>query len=148
GRGERRGRAVIQTYMPENETLTLAKSQDYVSFYNEEIKIRRELNFPPFCDIVSILLTGEDEHTLSEYARSLKTSIDTVMTKEIDGNFEILGPAKAIIPKINSKYRQRIWIKCKMGERTQNILNRLRTYHIKNANNINMMIETNPYNTL
>jgi len=148
GRGEKKGRAVIQTYMPENETLTLAKSQDYVSFYNEEINLRRELNFPPFCDIISILLTGENEYTLSEYAHSLKKSIDTVMTKEVKSNFEILGPAKATIPKINSKYRQRIWIKCKMNEKIQDILLRLRTFHIKNANNINMMIEQNPYNTI
>ncbi len=148
GRGERHGRAVIQTYMPENETLTLAKSQDYVSFYNEEIKIRRSLNFPPFCDMVSILLTGENECALSEYAHTLKQSIDAVMTKESVENFEILGPARATIPKINSKYRQRMWIKCKMNEKMQNILLRLRAYHIKNNNNINMIIENNPYNTL
>ena len=71
-----------------------------------------------------------------------------VMTKELGDDFEILGPTQATIPKINQKYRQRIWIKCKMNEKTQQILLRLRAYHIKNANNINMIIENNPYNTL
>ena len=148
GRGEKKGRAIIQTYMPDNHTLKMSKNQDYVSFYNEEIKIRRELNFPPFCDIVSVLLTGENEYTLSEYAKNIKNSLDTVMTKELVENFEILGPTVASIPKINSKYRQRIWIKCKMNEKMQNILLRLRSFHIKNGNNINMIIENNPYNTL
>ena len=148
GRGEKKGRAVIQTYMPDNHTLTLSKNQDYISFYNEEIKIRRELNFPPFCDIVSVLLTGENEYALSEYAKNIKNSLNTVMTKEAVSNFEILGPTAASIPKINSKYRQRIWIKCKLNDKTQDIFLRLRAFHIKNANDINMTIEQNPYNTL
>ncbi len=148
GRGEKKGRAVIQTYMPDNYTLEMSKKQDYISFYNEEIKIRRELNFPPFCDIVSVLLTGENEYTLSEYAKNIKNSLNTVMIKEAVDNFEILGPTAASIPKINSKYRQRIWIKCKLDDKTQDILIRLRAFHIKNSNNINMMIESNPYNTL
>ena len=148
GRGDKRGRAVIQTYMPENSTLTLSRNQNYISFYNEEIEIRRELNFPPFCDIVSILLTGEIESSLTNYARGLEKSIRTVMTKELGADFEILGPTRAGIPKINSKYRQRIWIKCKMSKKSQEILLRLRAYHIKNVNNINMIIESNPYNTL
>ena len=148
GRGKKHGRAVIQTYMPDNHTLTLSKNQDYISFYNEEIKIRRELNFPPFCDIVSVLLTGENEYTLSEYAKNIKNSLNTVMIKEAVSDFEILGPTTASIPKINSKYRQRIWIKCKLNDKTQDILMRLRAFHIKNSNNINMMIESNPYNTL
>ena len=148
GRGKKRGRAVIQTYMPENKTLQLAQNQDYVSFYNEEIDIRRYLNFPPFCDIISILLTGENELTLLQYAKSIKDALFKVMTKESVQNFEILGPTQASIPKINSKYRQRIWIKCNLCEKTQEIFSRLRTYHIKNSNNINMIIENNPYNTL
>ncbi len=148
GRGERYGRAVIQTYMPENSTLKLAKKQDYISFYNEEIEIRKHLNFPPFCDIVSILLTSENETELTKYSKSLAASIKAVMTKELKTNFEILGPAPASIPKINSKYRCRIWIKCKLTEKAEDIFTRLRAYHIKNANNINMIIENNPYNTL
>ncbi len=148
GRGKQLGRAVIQTYMPENSTLELAKEQDYTSFYNEEIEIRRQLNFPPFCDIVSVLLTGENEYELQEYSKQVAKDLNKVMKKESDTGFEILGPAPATIPRINSKYRQRIWIKCKLHSKTENILLRLRNYHIKNANNMNMIIESNPYNAL
>ena len=148
GRGEKRGRAVIQTYMPENVTLNLSKNQDYISFYEEEIGLREYLNFPPFCDIVSILLTSENETTLTEYARTIAKDLNIVLTKEQIGDFEILGPTYASIPKIASKYRVRIWVKCKMNEKTQDIFSRLRAYHIKNAKNINMVIENNPYNTI
>lgn len=148
GRGEKRGRAVIQTYMPENPTLELSKNQDYISFYNEEIELRRHLNFPPFCDIVSILLTGENEFTLTDYATALSRAINKVLSKELGTGFEILGPGSASIPKICGKYRQRIWIKCELSEKTQDIFSRLRNYHIKQGKNINMVIENNPYNTL
>lgn len=148
GRGKKHGRAVIQTYMPENSTLRLAQKQDYISFYNEEIEIRRELNFPPFCDIISILLTGENEHELQEYSKHIANSVNKVMTKELKGDFEILGPSLAAIPRISSKYRQRIWIKCKLNEKSQDIFLRLRNYHIKNGKSINMIIENNPYNAL
>ena len=148
GRGQKRGRAVIQTYMPENVTLNLSKNQDYISFYEEEIGLREYLNFPPFCDIVSILLTGENEISLTEYARNIAKDLNTVLTKEGIADFEILGPAPASIPKIASKYRMRIWVKCKMNEKAQDIFSRLRAFHIKNAKNINMVIENNPYNTI
>ena len=148
GRGEKCGRAVIQTYMPDNQTLKLSSSQDYISFYNEEIQIRKFLNFPPFCDMVSVLLTAEDELSLTAYAENLAHDIRKVMNHEAVGNFEILGPGVASIPRIGGKFRQRLWIKCTLNEKTTNIFNRLRNYHIKNGKNINMLIENNPYNTL
>ena len=148
GRGEKRGRAVIQTYMPENVTLNLSKNQDYISFYEEEIGLREYLKFPPFCDIVSILLTAEDDVLLTEYSHIIAKDLNIVLTKEGISNFEILGPTYASIPKIASKYRMRIWVKCSMNDKTREIFTRLRAFHIKNAKNINMVIENNPYNTI
>ncbi len=148
GRGKKQGRAIVQTYMPENQTLTLAKAQDYTAFYNEEIQLRQYLNFPPFCDIVSVLLTGENEKELSDYAMTVSHSLHQVMEKQIPGGFEILGPAWASIPKISGKFRQRIWVKCTLCDDTIDIFTRLRNFHIKQGNNINMLIENNPFNTL
>ncbi len=148
GRGKKHGRAVIQTYMPENQTLELSKSQDYLSFYREEIQLRRSLNFPPFCDIVSLLLTNENEQELHDYAQNIAKSLHQVMAHDAGGYYEILGPAPASIPRIGGKYRIRIWIKCALDEKCTDIFSRLRNYHIKQGNNINMVIENNPYNTL
>ncbi len=148
GRGDKRGRAVIQTYMPENQTLELAKSQNYLSFYNEEIQLRKSLNFPPFCDIVSILLTGENEQELCAYSEDIAKSLKKVMAHDVKTHYEILGPAPTSIPKIGGKYRRRIWIKCTLCNACADIFTRLRNYHIKQGNNINMVIEKNPYNTL
>ena len=52
GRGDKKGRAVLQTFIPEHYVMELAAQQDYEGFYNEEITIRRELIFPPLCDML------------------------------------------------------------------------------------------------
>jgi len=57
GRGEKQGRAIIQTYMPDEFSIQKAKEQDYESFYNNEIKVREQLNYPPFCDIMLAVIS-------------------------------------------------------------------------------------------
>ena len=70
GRGNVEGRAILQTYMPESPVLEMAKKQDYVSFYKEEIQLRNGLHYPPFCDIISILFTSVNENAVVAYAKS------------------------------------------------------------------------------
>ena len=150
GRGEKKGRAVIQTYMPENDVINMAKNHDYISFYESEIAIRRELNYPPFCDIVSVLLTAPFENGLKNYAKKIARALDAVMQKDYKGEYEILGPCDSSVLRINGRYRQRIWIKLKLTSRAYNIFARLRNFHIssKDAHNINMVIENNPYGSI
>ncbi len=150
GRGEKNGRALIQTYMPENEVITLAKEQDYLSFYENEIELRKSLNYPPFCDIISVLLTAPTQNGLNAYGKSLARAILTVMQKEYDGAFEILGPCETAVSRLNGHYRQRIFIKCNLNESAEHIFSRLRNFHIgnKHAQHINMVIETNPLNAI
>ena len=150
GRGEKKGRALVQTYLPENDVIALSKKQDYLSFYESEIKIRKQLNFPPFCDIVSVLFTSPMERGLSQYTKKLAHSLQIVMQKDYGAPFEILGPCESSITKIGGRYRQRIWIKCRLNEKAEDIFARLREYHIKakDASHINMVIENNPYNAI
>ncbi len=150
GRGEKRGRSLIQTYNPENSVINLSKNHDYISFYNSEIEIRKQLNYPPFCDIISVLITAPTSNGLSHYAQKIAGAINIVMTKDYGEPFEILGPCESSVGRINGRYRQRIWIKCKINEKCEDIFARLRTFHInrKEARNINLVIENNPYGTI
>ena len=150
GRSEKKGRALIQTYMPENDVIALAKKQDYVSFYENEIEIRRQLNFPPFCDIVSVLLTSPSQNQLTAYAKKIANSISIVMRKDYGAPFEILGPVETAIGRLGGKYRLRIWIKCEINEKAEDIFARLRDFHIKSKDraHINMVIENNPYGAI
>ena len=62
GRGKKQGRAVIQTFTPENQTILQAAKQDYEDFYSSEIELRRLQNAPPVVDRYTITASGQTEY--------------------------------------------------------------------------------------
>lgn len=114
GRGSKKGRAYLQTFMPDHYVMCLAAEQDYISFYNEEIAIRRAMIFPPVCDMCIIGISGITEFGV----KTASDRIIDVMSEYFGKNnpstpIRVLGPLKCSYGKINGKYRYRIIIKCK-----------------------------------
>ncbi len=123
GRATDNGVAVIQTFSPSNETIRLACKQDYDSFYEGEIAIRRELAYPPFCDMALLTVTADDE---SELLRGAKALSDSILAK-LDGEygrlpFVVFGPFEAQVYKLNEKYRMRMVIKCRLTADSRRML--------------------------
>ena len=113
GRGDASGRAMIQTYVPEHSVITLAAKQDYDSFYELEIGLRKQLRRPPFGDLAVITLTGQDQNQILYGAAKLKTSLQSLLQQQnISGT--VLGPAPSPVPKVNYNYRFRLTLQCKM----------------------------------
>ncbi len=126
GRAEAGGMAVIQTYAPKNETIRLACLQDYEKFYEGEIAIRRELSYPPFCDMVQLTMTSEDEGALKEYAKKLNASVlEKIHGDYIHLPFMVFGPFEAQVYKLNEKYRLRMVIKCKLNRESRKMFHEL-----------------------
>ena len=116
GRSGERGVAVIQTYQPTNETVRLACKQDYDSFYEGEIAIRKELSYPPFCDMVQLTLTSDDEGALSHASEKLANLIKNKLEGEYGRfPFVVYGPFEAQIYKLNDKFRMRMMVKCRLN---------------------------------
>ena len=69
GREKEKGRVIIQTYNPDNFSIECAKKQDYKLFYNTEITLRKQLKYPPFCDIIVIGFTSTDENEVIKSAQ-------------------------------------------------------------------------------
>ncbi len=114
GRGNRRGRAVLQTFMPDHYVMKLAAAQDYKGFYNEEISIRRTLIFPPLCDMCVFCFAGGDE----ESVRSGTDAIIALMNRKLGAlqpktPVRVLGPVRASYGRLNGKFRWRIIMKFK-----------------------------------
>ena len=111
GRGSKDGRAVIQTYTPDNEVITSAARQDYGSFYAAEIRIRRTRRYPPFADMFTLTVSGATEEAVLRGACSLRQTL-LAAAKDLSGDKpEILGPAPAPVLKVNNRYRYRLfWI--------------------------------------
>jgi len=126
GRGNEKGKAVIQTSFPENEIIKLAASQDYEAFYNLEISIRRALIYPPYCDFCSVGFVGADELMTKSAAKAFFNMTKKLHKEEYsDLNIIILSPLAPRISKIAGKYRYRVIIKCKNTKRLREFISRL-----------------------
>src|SRR5699024_884731 len=112
GRGSEKGRVIIQTYNPDNFSIECAKKQDYNLFYDTEIVFRKQLKYPPFCDIILIGFTSNNEKEVMEAANKLH---EYLKNRVINENIGIIlyKALPSPIDKIKNKYRWRILIKCK-----------------------------------
>jgi primosomal protein N' (replication factor Y) len=120
GRAKDTGIAVIQTFQPRNETIRLACKQDYETFYEGEIAIRRELSYPPFCDMAQLTLTADNEAALGEASKRLSDMILEKLSGEYSKlPFVVYGPFEAQVYKLNEKYRMRMVVKCKLTKETR-----------------------------
>lgn len=118
GRAGRAGEgvAVIQTFSPDNEIIRLACRQDYEAFYRGEIALRKSLAYPPFCDMVQLTVTSEDEKILFEQTAVLRNRLEEKITGEFSGiPFRLFGPFEAQVYKMNEKYRLRMVVKCRLN---------------------------------
>ena len=112
GRGERAGRAVIQTYHPENEVIRAAADQDYGAFYRSELRLRRLRRYPPFADLYTLTITGSEEHRVIAAACALRDALRHESEKEPLRTLEaeVLGPAGAPVVKVNNRYRYCVYL--------------------------------------
>ena len=122
GRSIEGGAAVIQTYSPTNEVIRLACLQDYEKFYEGEIALRQEMSYPPFCDMVSLTLTSDDEAEVVSEANRLSDSIKEKIERGYSQYpFIVYGPFEAEVYKLNEKYRMRMVVKCKLNNKTREL---------------------------
>lgn len=110
GRGAKPGRAVIQTFTPENQTIKQAAMQDYEAFYQSEIQLRRLQNAPPLCDLFSVTASGMDEEQVLKTAHYIKKWLSELL-RDFPGTV-VLGPAPLSVVKVNNRYRYRVNICC------------------------------------
>ena len=110
GRGTKPGRAVIQTYTPENETIRQAAQQDYEAFYKSELSLRRMQNAPPFREILTITASGQDEAQVVKTCRYARQLLEQLLGTKEDVQF--LGPTPLSVVKVNNRYRYRIRVNC------------------------------------
>ena len=124
GRGEKLGRAVIQTWTPDNDVINLAARQDYDTFYEEEREMRRMLRFPPFLDLFRITLSGPEETQVLRACAVIRRSLEPWVKPRQQGpeGPEVLGPAPAPVLKVNNRYRYRVLLKCRNGREIRAVL--------------------------
>ena len=112
GRGTKPGRAIIQTFTPENETILQAAKQDYDDFYKSEIMLRRLQNAPPYSDYLAVTTSGTNEEQVVNCCRQLRRYLDDIT----EHKYQILGPSPLPVVKVNNRFRYRVNISCKLDK--------------------------------
>ena len=111
GRGEKQGRAVIQTFTPKNDVIRAAAEQDYEAFYKSEIRMRKLRRYPPFADLFALTVSGLDESCVLRACVTLRDSIrEEIKRHRWQTEPEVLGPAGAPVVKVNNRYRYRVYV--------------------------------------
>ncbi len=115
GREKDKGRVIIQTYNPDAFCIQYAQKQDYKIFYDTEVYLRKQLRYPPFCDIILIGISSRSQKELEEIANKIFVNLkNKIKTK----NLKILlyKPVPAPIDRIKNQFRWRIIVKCKIDD--------------------------------
>ena len=146
GRAGRKGhgRVVIQTYKPEHYAIQFAAKHDYIGFYEEEIKQRAHLNYPPFGTIVRILFSGKEKDSTAKACHAVKAGIMVALAAH-SADILVLKSAPAPIKKIMSKHRYQIIMKIRKSEFDEVIKQKIYAELKKHQfDDVNFGIEFNP----
>lgn len=146
GRAQKKGRAVIQTYNPEDETIRLSAKQDYKAFYKEEISVRKMLMYPPFTEFIKIQFSGREKSKVKLIADKFYADVkNSAITQEFTG--ELYHVSESPLFKINGKYRYRFIIKTPYKKNFCESLHHIYDKYIINRDDVSVSIDVNPNNT-
>ena len=143
GREQLPGKVVVQTYNPNSFAIELSKGQNYDLFYKTEIELRKQLNYPPFCDIIVVGFSGRDNNEISKLStyvyKLLKTNLENY-------NIKVFMPMPAPIDRIKNRYRWRIVAKGKVTSEVNIVINKClqKVYNSGISKNTNIIIDVNP----
>ena len=145
GRGEKKGEVVIQTYSPDHYSIVNAANQDYEAFYEEEMRYRELMGYPPAEHLLAVLLSGKDEMNLNTGAGYLK---EYAVLMDKNRLLSVIGPASPYVGKVNDYYRKIIYLKSKEYDMLIKAKNRLEQYIEINPGfqKISIQFDFNPMN--
>jgi primosomal protein N' (replication factor Y) (superfamily II helicase) len=141
GRGERPGRALVQTYLPKHPLMEALIKSDRDAYLETEKKIREAVNLPPHGRLAALVISGADASETERFARSIAN------VAPMGEGVSVLGPAPAPIAMVRGRHRWRLLVK---ANRDVNIQSFLREWlrDVKPKGSLKLHIDVDPYNFL
>ncbi len=139
GRGDLEGEVIIQTYNPDNYSIIYAKEHNYLKFYEDEMKIRKTLSYPPYFYITLVNISSRDY----ELGFSEANKIGKYLKQNLSTDTKVLGPTIANVFKINNVYHYQCVIKYKYDDKLNSVLNKLDEIYKINSK-VDVAIDVNP----
>lgn len=148
GRGAFSGSVIFQTYNPDFYALESAKAQNYKEFYDTEIKTREEFDYPPFAQVIRLILSSENNFRAEKSAQEIAMRLSTIIDKQgVSERLIVLGPTPCVIERIKGLYRFQILIKNKMDEKGHAFISRFLN-QISVPKDIKLAIDVDPIDIL
>ena len=122
GRGSKAGEAVIQTIDPDNPIIRIASRQDYRSFYNSEIRLRKAHLYPPYCHICAVCFSAESSDQGKTAANRFVEQIRETFSQEKNVPVRVIGPAPMRVPIVGKQYRWRLILKSRGDAKFRELL--------------------------
>jgi len=121
GRGEIPGTVVLQTYFPEHYAIRFAALHDYLGFYEQELRYRKWMHYPPFTSVANLLLRSDKlDHTM-RYAGIVHRWVERTRMEGI----RVMGPAAAPLSRLKRDYRYHFILKSASREKLNGTLRAL-----------------------
>ncbi|HBT20058.1 MAG TPA: primosomal protein N' [Peptococcaceae bacterium] len=140
GRGEKGGEVIIQTFNPNEHCIRFLKNYDFNSFYEGELKRRKELGYPPYTSLVRILFSSSDEKSV------IQASIQTADEFKYE-NIPFMGPAPAPLEKVKNNFRWHIIVRITKPDLKEKILKVLGNNHRRiKEQGVNLYADVDPLN--
>ena len=144
GRAEEAGKVVLQTYSPDNIILRQAVNYDYVGFYKQEVSIRKATAFPPFTDVIRVLISSENEERAIEVTKKIYDELNLLYLENKD-KFRFFGCMKAPLKRLQNKFRYQVLMRIESGNR--NLLDEIFSTSDKHkSKTVLVSMEVNPNN--
>lgn len=148
GRGEFKGRVFFQTYNPEFYALESAKSQNYADFYKKEIVSREDFDYPPFSQIIRIIMSSTNKFRAEKSAQEIALRLRTMTGKfGYTERLDVLGPTPCVIERINSLWRFQILIKNRLEDKGHQFISSFLN-KINAPKDIRMTVDVDPLDIL
>lgn len=141
GRGDKTGRALVQTYMPDHPLMRALAAGDRDGFLAHESEIRERAMLPPFGRMAGIIISGTDRDETDRFARSLLREVPEA------SDVRVLGPAPAPLSMVRGRHRFRYLVMC---AREVDIQAYLRQWlgGVKPRGSLRLAIDVDPYSFL
>jgi primosomal protein N' (replication factor Y) len=148
GRGERRGRVLLQTYRPDHFAVAAAARHDYDAFAHEELTARRELDYPPYSRMVLLRIEGPEQATTEALAAAAGRSLRD-LARKAEGLI-VRGPAPSPIERIKGRHRYQIQIRSGDGKLARHAAARARAAFRERARSadIRLLVDVDPVEML
>lgn len=148
GRGEFAGSVVFQTYNPDFYAFESAKAQNYNEFYDTEIQSREEFDYPPFSQVIRLIISSDNNFRAEKSAQEIALRLSTMIDKQgVSERLIVLGPTPCVIEKIKGMYRFQVLIKNKLEERGHSFLSKFLN-QITMPKDVKLAIDVDPIDIL